>query len=187
MKISLWKPFIEQESSPHGFRPTLFDFIAHEALKFYQSSEQPVGKSFDAFELDCNSDVFATASRFIDYKPDTSDMDSPLVKAILLYQKLIAFHRQSGNISATLQADLDRLDFARDKSYGANKDDRYKAALKVICKYNRSSPVVTLAFWKLATIEKEQSNLVEADRNYYTKPCQEADAVEVFCRFGMPL
>ena len=162
LKISLWKPFIEMPSSYEGHRPTLYDFIAHEALKFYESNDQPTPKSFDAFELDCNSQVFATAMRFVNYKPDTSDEKSPLIKAISLYQNLIEFHRSRGNTSATLQADLDRLDFARAKSYGANKDERYKAALKVICKYNQSSPMVAMAFWKLAKLEQSQSNLVEA-------------------------
>jgi uncharacterized protein YfaS (alpha-2-macroglobulin family) len=164
MKISLWQPFIEAASSPEGFRPTLYDFIAHEALKFYESNDQPTPKAFDAFELDCDSDVFATASRFMEFKPDTSDSDSPMFKAIDIYQRLIAFHLQDGNTSATLQADLDRLDFARAKSYGANKDTRYKDALKIICKYNTSSPVVTLAYWKWAQLEQAQADFVEAIR-----------------------
>ena len=162
LDTSLWQPFIQKGSSPEGHRPKLYDFVAHEALKFYESGDQPTPKAFDAFELDCNSKVFDNASVFTDWVLDTSDTQSPLVKAIGLYQKLISFHREKGDIPATLQVDLDRLDFAKSKSYGANKDERYIEALRFICKHNRSSDLVTYAFWKLALAVHGKGDYVEA-------------------------
>ena len=49
--IAFWDDLLQKGTMPDSFRPTLFDFIAHEALDFYTSGEQVATKAQDAFEL----------------------------------------------------------------------------------------------------------------------------------------
>ena len=43
---------------PDSYRPTLYDFVAHQALEFYNSGEQAAAKAEDAFELSADSPIF---------------------------------------------------------------------------------------------------------------------------------
>ena len=49
---------------PDSWRPTLYDFIAHEALKFYSTGEQAAAKPEDAFELSADQPAFGIAPVF---------------------------------------------------------------------------------------------------------------------------
>ena len=162
MKLSLWKPFLEAGGAKENIRFTLLDFIGHEALNFYESGEQPGSKSFDAYEMDCNSGVFADTRKFINFKPDTGDKESPLVKAISVYQALLNFHEEEGNSDALVDTELRRFQFLRNKSIGGNKDDRYLEALKTLCEQQAASPVVTMAYWKRALVHKQKNDFVKA-------------------------
>ena len=162
MQLSLWKPFLEGGGAQSNLRFTLFDFIGHEALNFYESGEQPTSKSFDAYEMDCNSGVFAPTREFINFKPDTGDDSSPLVKAISLYQSLLSFHEEKGNVDAVVDLELRRLQFVRNKSIGGNKDDKYLEALEQLCNDRIASPVITMAYWKRALVYKRRNELVTA-------------------------
>ena len=67
---------------------------------------------------------------FVAWKPQTTDENSPTLKAIRLYQDLIRFHQKDDDRSALLDADLLRLKFGNNKAFGEEKNARYKAALK---------------------------------------------------------
>ena len=53
---------------PDSYRPTLYDFLAHEALEFYTSGEQAGAKAEDAFELSADSPIFAPAEEFLKWE-----------------------------------------------------------------------------------------------------------------------
>ena len=55
--ISAWNDLLPKGTMPDSYRPTLYDFIAHEALEFYTSGEQAAAKPEDAFELSADSPV----------------------------------------------------------------------------------------------------------------------------------
>src|SRR5438094_687210 len=75
-----------------AYRPTLYDFIVQEALSFYTSGEQAAAKPQDAFEVAATSPIFDVAEKFIAWKNQTGDTNSPVYKALRLYQDLLAFH-----------------------------------------------------------------------------------------------
>lgn len=117
-------------SVPDSYRPTLFDFLAHNALEFYSAAEQGGSKAEDEFELTADSAIFSSADDFLKWRPDTGDTDSPTLKAISLYQNLLAFHRGDQDKNAFIDADLWRLQFGYNRSVGDEKNERYQAALK---------------------------------------------------------
>ncbi len=86
--IADWDEFLEKGSAPDNYRPTLYDFLAFEALDFYASGEQAAAKPEDAFEVMADSPILASVETFLAWKPETTDEDSPTLRAILLYQDL---------------------------------------------------------------------------------------------------
>jgi hypothetical protein len=84
---------LEKGSQPDSYRPTLYDFVAQEALDFYNSGEQAGARSEDAFELMADGPIFQPVEQFIAWKPESTDSDSPTLKAVRLYQQLLRFHQ----------------------------------------------------------------------------------------------
>jgi hypothetical protein len=48
---------LERGSLPDKYRPTLYDFIAHEALAFYTAGEQAAAALRNTFEVSADSDI----------------------------------------------------------------------------------------------------------------------------------
>ena len=128
--IGEYDSLLEKGTLPDRYRPTLYDFLAHEALEFFSSGEQAAAKAEDAFELTADSPIFATTEEFTAWNVQTTDAESPTLKAIRLYQDLLAMHRGDEDKTALLDADLLRLKFGNDKALGEEKSSRYKSALK---------------------------------------------------------
>jgi hypothetical protein len=110
-----------------AMRPTLYDFVAHQALEFYGSGEQAANKAVDEFTLSAESAVFGTVPEFLAWAPAG---DSIRVKAIRLQQALLRFHERDSDNSAWLHCDLERLRFGNNLASGEDKEARYAAALK---------------------------------------------------------
>jgi len=128
--IATYDALLNKGTMPDAYRPTLYDFVAYEALAFYASGEQAAAKAEDAFELTAESPIFAPVEEFLKWQPGTTDTNSPTLKAVRLFQALLKFHQKDADKSAYLGADLDRLVFGRNKAFGAEKNPRYKDALE---------------------------------------------------------
>ena len=63
--ISVWDGLLQKGTMPDSYRPTLYDFIAYQALQFYTSGEQAAAKPEDAFELSADSPILDSAEKFI--------------------------------------------------------------------------------------------------------------------------
>ena len=142
--ISAWNNLLQKGTMPDSYRPTLYDFIAHQALEFYTSGEQAAAKPENAFELSADSPILDAADKFLAWRagqassPDpqgadlgSSDPDSPILKAIRLYQDLLRFHKNDPAPQfAFADADLGRLTWGWNVAFGEDKDARYQAALE---------------------------------------------------------
>lgn len=134
--ISDFDDLIERGNVPDAYRPTLYDFLAHEALRFYQAGEQGAVQAEDAFVLTADSPIFAPAKEFLAWQPavPANSTPSPLLKAIALYQQLLRFHEKDRDRSAFLDADLARLSFGFNAAAGEEKVERYESALEAFIK-----------------------------------------------------
>jgi hypothetical protein len=128
--VSAFDGLLEKGALPDNCRPTLFDFLAHEALQFHAAGEQGAVQAEDSFTLAADSSVFASADEFLRWTPETTDAESPTAKGIRLYQALLAFHKNDADGTAFADADLWRLNFAYNKATGEEKNERYKKALE---------------------------------------------------------
>jgi uncharacterized protein YfaS (alpha-2-macroglobulin family) len=125
--VGTFDALLEKGTVPDAYRPTLYDFLAHEALAFYASGEQAAAKAEDEFELDADGPVFGTIEEFVKWEPKG---DSNKVKALLLYQSLLRFHAEDADKSALLHCDLERIRLGKNHATGEEKSARHKAALK---------------------------------------------------------
>lgn len=76
-------------------RPTLWDVLAANATAFSTSGERGLINPEDAFELQAASPALGTVDEFLAWQPqqETSDTDSPLLRAIGLFQERLRAHR----------------------------------------------------------------------------------------------
>src|SRR5665213_1859424 len=85
--ISAWNDLIEKGTMQDTYRPTLYDFIAHEALEFYTSGEQAAAKTQDEFELAADGPIFSPVPEFLKWVDHLAvNTNSPVLKALALYR-----------------------------------------------------------------------------------------------------
>jgi RNA polymerase sigma factor (sigma-70 family) len=160
--IEQFNDLLEKGTVPDTYRPTLFDFLAHEALAFYQAGEQGAAKAEDEFEIAAASPVFAPVDEFLKWQPATTDADSRKIKAINLFQNLLAFHQGDTNKTAFIDADLWRLEFGKNQAVGPELNDKYKAALKRFTDEWADHEISARALFAWATVLSSENELVEA-------------------------
>ncbi|HTY08686.1 MAG TPA: MG2 domain-containing protein, partial [Candidatus Edwardsbacteria bacterium] len=160
--ISSFKDFLEPGTMPEGLRPTLYDFLAHEAIAFYASAEQAGARPEDAFELDAATDALGPLDRFLAYGPQTTDSTSPKLKAIVLYQSLLSYHRNAQHTGALIDLDLERLAYVKNDAFGEDKNRTYIARLEEIIAQYGNLPIAAMAGYQLARAWGEEGDLVKA-------------------------
>jgi uncharacterized protein YfaS (alpha-2-macroglobulin family) len=157
-----WNELLPLGSVPDSYRPTLFDFLAYEALQFYQAGEHASVSAEDAFEVEAAGPIFAAPADFNRWKPETTDRTSPALKAIALYQALLTFHQSDADRAAYYDADLARLTYGRNVAHGEDKDERFKAALQRFIEATARHEISARALAALATWLNEEKDPVQA-------------------------
>jgi uncharacterized protein YfaS (alpha-2-macroglobulin family) len=128
--ITEYDDLLEKGNMPDAYRPTLYDFLAHEALSFYSAGEQGAMQPQDRFEIMADSPIFAPVADFLAWEPQTADETSVKVKAIKIYQELLLFHQADADPSAYIDTDLARLRLGYNLAVGPEKIESYKLALQ---------------------------------------------------------
>ncbi len=162
--ISAWNGLLQKGTMPDSYRPTLYDFIAHQALQFYTSGEQAAAKPEDAFELSADSPILDSAEKFMTWQPAAgADTDSPVLKAVRLYQALLRFHKSDPVPQLALaDADLGRLTWGWNTAFGEDKNTRYKAALEAFIRTYADFDISALATEREARVVQQEGDLVAA-------------------------
>ena len=159
--VAKYDILLEKGTIPDKFRPTLFDFLAFEAIGFFSSAEQAGAKPQDSFDLFAESPIFDSVDEFLKWMPQTTDAENRTVKGIKLFQKLLAFHGGDRDNSALLDSDLHRLRFGWNTVVGENKNVRYKAALEAFAKANAKHELFAMAQFQLAGVIQGEGDLVK--------------------------
>ena len=162
--IAQYDDLLVKGTMPDRYRPTLFDFLAFEALNFYSSAEQAGARPEDVFELTAESPIFAPVEDFLAWEVKTTDAESQTVRAIRLYQKILKFHQNDKDPSAFLDASLERLHFGNLKAVGEEKNARYKVALKRFVGLHGEYETSAQACYFWAAVLNQENDLVEARR-----------------------
>ncbi len=166
--IAQWDDLIEKGTMADRYRPTLYDFLAFEALFFYSSGEQAGAVPMDAFEIMADSPIFAPVEEFLAWEPsEISDLKSQIsesakLKAVRLYQSLLAFHRNDGDKRALADADLQRLLFGYNQAVGAQKVELYEAALERFVNQWQGLDITAHGLYEWANLLYQQGDYVQA-------------------------
>lgn len=162
--IASYDDLLVKGNTPDSYRPTLYDFVVNNALEFYSAGEQAGSKKIGAFDLLAASPIFGSTADFVNWKPDTEDAESPILKGVLLFQELLRFHQADQDQSALLDADLARINFGNNHAYGEDKTDRYQAALKRFHQQHDEHVISARATHHLAQIAHAASELTRAHK-----------------------
>jgi uncharacterized protein YfaS (alpha-2-macroglobulin family) len=152
------EPFdaIITKGNTRHLRPTLYDLLAHRALDYFRNTERDIKKPAYAFEIN-QAEAFGPAAQFITYKFVTKDSLSLFHKALLIYQKLLAFHLGDSKPDALLDVDIERISFVKEQGVMDNKDSLYRKALEqIVAKYPDNS-VTAQAWYLIASLYEEQA------------------------------
>ena len=160
--VAAYNDLLEKGTAPDNYRPTLFDFLAHNALAFYSAAEQGGAGAEDEFVLGADSPIFGTVGEFLQWQPQATDSESPTLKAIRLYQDLILLHQEDTDKTAFLDADLWRLNFGYNRAVGDDKNERYKTALKKFSDQWSGHEVSARALAYRAQVLQGEQEFVEA-------------------------
>jgi len=140
-------------------RPTLYDFIAHRALNFYQNTEISLPTSEEPFVISDNN-YFAESKKFMEASNPTNDSISFSNdwQALKLLRELTAFHMNDKTPEASFDLELIRLDFVLSKSLNDTKAAAYETALKRLIETYSSNAISAEAQYKLASLYASQGN-----------------------------
>ena len=162
--VSAWDDLLQKGTMPDSYRPTLYDFVIYQALEFYTSGEQAAAKPEGAFELAASSPVLDTAEKFLAWQAKAEgDATSPVLKAIKLYQALLGFHKDDPTPRlAFAAADLERLAWGWNASFGEDKNDRYKTGLDQFIRTYADFDISALAMERKARVLQQEEDFVAA-------------------------
>ncbi len=162
--VTAFDEFLVKGTLPDTYRPTLYDFLAHEALKFYTAGEQAGARPEDAFEIRAEDPIFGPVEAFLAWRPATPDTNAPALKAVRLYQELLRFHRDDADRTAFLDVDLARLLWGGNAAAEEGRAERLKAALQRLVENAAGHELESLALYHRARLEREAGNPAEAHR-----------------------
>ena len=177
--VAAWDDLLAKGTMPDSCRPTLYDFIAHEALAFYTAGEQAGARPEDVFEVPADSPLLGPADKFIGWEPAPGVAPqgerpagkaagkmgafSPVLRAIQLYQALLRFHHNEPPPQlAFAEADLERLTWGWNTAFGEDKNARYKAALEAFIRKYGDFEIATLAYERQGRVLQQEGDLVAA-------------------------
>lgn len=160
--IESYDALLQKGTLPDVYRPTLFDFLANEALAFYRIGEHGAVEAETVFDIPADSPIFDDYEAFVDWSPRIPDTYSPEYKAVTLYQALLRFHENDEDRSAFYDADLSRLNYASNVASGENVGTRYVAALERFIEKTQGHPINARASARLANHHFNAKRFVQA-------------------------
>ncbi|MFL1011796.1 alpha-2-macroglobulin family protein [Flavisericum labens] len=128
-KLNQYSVLLQEVKGSKKFRPTLYDFLSHQALSFYKTNETHITKPAYKFEID-NSEFLADAKTFSELRIASKDSTSLQLNALKIYQDLIQFHLKDKSAYALADVDIERLKFVNEYGIFNNQEAILLGALQ---------------------------------------------------------
>lgn len=148
---------LELQKDSKIFRPTLFDFLSHNALDFYKTSETSIANPVYKFEIS-DEKYLANFKEFSGIKLETQDSLSLQFQALKIYQKLAAFHQKENNDNAFIAVELERLAFVKENATFGEKETLFLNSLVNLKNEFKTSESSTLIDFEIASVYNNQAN-----------------------------
>lgn len=169
--LTAYEPILNSGNA-RKLRPTLYDLLAWKAMEFYQQDDIDITRAATAFRL-IQPELFSPASEFTKLNFSAPDAQDPKYQAIRLYQSIITFHVADKDPEALIDADLSRLQFAKQKGNIPNQLHLYRASLERIRQTYPGTAGADEAAYRLASTYSEQD---APDYATAVKICKEVTA-----------
>ena len=127
-------------SSIAGLRPTLFDFLAHRAIDHFMNERSYLTEPANVFTINDKA-AFAPIKEFTQHTFQTGDKNSNKYNTLLLFQKLLNFRSNAGQLAPLIDADLKRLKFVKNNAVLPDKDALYLETLELLQQKYKNDPV----------------------------------------------
>jgi hypothetical protein len=159
LKIKDFKELIVPGTKPENLHPTLYDFLAKKAIKFFVNTQISLNKPADNFELK-EEEYFADAQDFVKFDIHTSDTLSLHFHGVKIMQDLLKFRlSDKENTDALIDADIFRLRIAYRFSVNNNKEKLYLEALKNLENKYKNIPFSANVSYLIAEYYYQKSSL----------------------------
>lgn len=153
-KLDGYAELLNGDSLFRKLKPTVYDFLMHRAINFYQSPYLNMLEPAEKFEID-QAQYFQLADKFVAIQFEKKDSLSSLQKALQLYQQLYIFHKDDKE--ATIQLELNRLAFIHKKSIQEDKDQLYLSSINQLIANCENDEAVADVYFVLAQVLYDQS------------------------------
>ena len=148
------------------YRPTLFDFLNHQALEFYKTNETHITKPAYKFEID-NSDFLCDDFTFSKLELKSKDSTSLQLNALKIYQDLIQFHIKNILPFALADVNIERLKFVNQYGSFSSKESLLLEVLKTESEKLKSHEVCGLYDFEIASVLFQQGQTYQPNPDSY--------------------
>ncbi len=151
--ITDYKSILANTKNSNNLLPTLYDFLAFRALDYFQNNNN---LDIDYFYIN-QKEAFGTINQFITYDFNKINQNSPKYQALLIYQKLLKFHKKRKDTKTLAYINLKRLKFVYKYFVPNNRDKYYLNALKSLDSQQIDSQALYLAEYYLKKSEYKKA------------------------------
>ncbi|MBD8489384.1 carboxypeptidase-like regulatory domain-containing protein [Echinicola sp. CAU 1574] len=149
---------LNKEEQTIPLRPSLFDFLAHKAIDFYQNDESSINQPVAPFKID--KPVFFEKENYL--PPYESNSFSPTYETLIIYHDLIQFHSKNSMPDAKVMAELDRLAFIAESYVGIDGSTHHEKALKSLLDKYKGQEISAMVTYHLAKLYHQLGQEYEA-------------------------
>lgn len=140
-----------------NLRPTLYDLLANEALEYFKSGIANNKKPEYAFQMD-DPAALSPLHDFVKKEFTSLDTGNAQLKALQLYQQLLAIHQYDENPDALIDVDINRIGWIHSNSVIADKAPLYLEALQYLTSNYPDAKRSSMAWYHLAAYYKEKGD-----------------------------
>ncbi|WP_233195882.1 alpha-2-macroglobulin [Aquimarina sp. MAR_2010_214] len=151
-------------SDSKKYRPTLYDFLVHNALDFYKTSETNITKPSYAFTIDDKKHL-QEHTVFSSLKIETKDSLSLQFNALKLFQNLIKFHARDKTPDALIEVNIERIKFVSENAVFGDKKTILLDCLRSEKKKFATHSASALYDYEIANLYKEYATTYIPEEN----------------------
>jgi len=162
--LKKYNVLLNEEKGSKIYRPTLFDFLSHNALEFYKTNETQIAKPAYKFEID-NPDFLADAETFSTLNMESKDSTSLQFNALKIYKDLIRFHLKDESPFALADVNIERLKFVNRHATFSDKQTLLVEAFKTESEHFKAHEVSGLYDFEIPSNYFQQSQSYQPKTN----------------------
>ena len=142
---------LKQSPDSKKYRPSLFDFLAHNALDFYKTSENSISKPRAHFTVN-DKRFLGDYKKFNNINLTSPNKEALQYNALKIYQELSKFHSYSQHPNALVQIELERTKFVSQYGVFNEKKRHYFNTIQTYYETFKNTEAHSLIAFELASI-----------------------------------